>query len=187
MNNKYARLMMLIVVAMLVIACIPATAQSDWRLFGGFSYLRIFAEPEDFNAIGWGASVTQYMPGARWFGATAEGMGVYKTYSSTETTPTIHTAVYTALFGPSFAYRKNPRIEPFAHLLLGGIGSTSNISSDSVWAFGYALGGGADFKISKLFALRGQADWIRSTFPGGEKDRQNSIRVMGGMVFRIGG
>ncbi len=210
--------LVLSVLTVLLLTCVPAAAQSDWRLFGGFSYGRAEMSPQlepfgvgHINAIGWGASVTQYMSWARWFGATAEASGVYKNPTITipanyfgEGDPAtnlvyenyVRGTAYTAMFGPSFAYRRNSIIEPFAHILFGGVHGEVKLTSKgeslvgtsanaSGWEFGYALGGGADFKISKLVALRGQADWIRSTFPDADKDRQNHIRILGGLVFRL--
>ena len=206
------------ILAALFIACIPASAQSDWRLFGGFSYVRSDTspllepfEPQYMNSIGWGLSVTQYMSQARWFGATAEFSGNYKNpritipanfygegdpATNTDITNAIHTSFYTAMFGPSFAYRHNPGFEPFAHFLLGGVRQKASLTGkgqntvgisacDADWEFGYAIGGGADFKMSKLVAFRVQGDWIRSTFPDADKDRQNNIKVMAGFVFHF--
>lgn len=217
-RNRLAKLMLASLTLMLF-TCMPAAAQSDWRLFGGFSYMHSETSPqlaplglEHIGAIGWGFSVTQYMSWARWFGATADFSGDYKNPRITipanfvgsgvpatdmVITNAIHTSTYTLMFGPSFAYRNNSSVEPFVHALLGEVGDKVSLTSKgriltgtsisgSDWVFGFALGGGADIKISKLVAVRGQADWIRSTFPDGEKDRQNNLRVMGGLVFRIG-
>ncbi|HTY62982.1 MAG TPA: hypothetical protein VMG30_12095 [Acidobacteriota bacterium] len=168
------------VLAVLLVSAIPAAAQPDWRFFAGFSDLRFESGTGHENAAGWGGAITQYISTARWFGATAEVSGVYKTYA-----PDIHTSFYGVMLGPSFAYRKNPNIEPFVHALFGWAGNTSNTGAKSVWVFGYALGGGADFKISKLLAVRGQADFVRTSFPDGYNDRQNNIRVLGGLVLRF--
>lgn len=202
----------------LLLTCVPAAAQSDWQLFGGVSYIRSeitpYLEPFGLNSIsamGWGASITNYSS-LRWLGATADVSGVYKNPTITipadyiepgfpetdmEFTNLIYTPTYTAMFGPSFAYRNNPNIEPFAHVMIGAVYREASLTSKgqilagtsvsgSEWVLGYALGGGVDIKISKLLALRGQVDWIRSTFSDFDTDRQNNIKVMGGLVFRIG-
>ena len=216
--RKTLALLTLMTLAVMLATCIPAAAQSDWRLFGGISYVRFETIPqmkpfglEHISSIGWGASLTQYMSWAQWFGFTAELSGAYKKprltipanyfgegnpATNTEITNAIHASTHTAMYGPSFAYRKISAIEPFAHILLGAVNEKASLTSTGVsltgtsidssgWAFATALGGGADIKISKLLAVRGQADWIRSTFQDGEKDRQNNIRVMGGLVFRF--
>ena len=209
--------LMLSAATILLVTCVPAAAQSDWQLFGGVSYIRSeitpYLEPfglDNIDAIGWGASITNYTS-LRWLGATADVSGVYKNpiitipadflgpgvpETDTEFTNLIYTPTYTAMFGPSFAYRNNPNIEPFAHVLLGAVYREASLTSkgetllgaplsDAEWVFGYGLGGGVDIKISKLLALRGQVDWIRSTFSDLDTDRQNNFKVMGGLVFRI--
>jgi opacity protein-like surface antigen len=210
-----------ILVLLLLVFCIPASAQSDWRVFGGFSFNRIdclsadmsseqgLLGVNDVNMYGWNASVTQYTS-LKWLGATVEVGGLYKTPDVTipadyfgsgipETDTfenVIHTSMYTAMIGPSFVYRANPNIEPFARVLIGGVYSKAKLSSigerlaggpleASDWVFGYTIGGGADFKISKLIAIRGQVDWICSKFSDGSNDRQDNIRVSGGLVLHL--
>ena len=172
--------LVLSVLVVLLVASIPAVAQPDWRLFGGFSYMNYDMGDGSESVAGWDGSVTQYISAAPWFGATAEVGGAYKKYE-----PDLRTSTYSVMVGPSFAYRKNPTIEPFAHVLFGAVGNTNNMGIKAVWVLGYAFGGGVDLTISKLLAVRGQADLIRTTFPDGNTDRQNSIRVLGGLVFRF--
>jgi PEGA domain len=191
-------LLTLSVLVVLLVTLVPAAAQSEWQAFGSFSYVRA----EQINAYGWDSAVSQYP--WRWFGATLDVSGAYTnpdiTDPITHTTYSnlVHTSAYTAMFGPSFAYRRNPNIEPFAHVLFGGVNAQASLTgngellmgikaSASEWAFGYAVGGGLDIKITKLLAVRTQVDWIRSTFNDAGIDRQNSLRVIGGLVFRFGG
>ena len=196
-----------------------ATAQEigDWELFGGFSYLRAQTSPEldpfgvgHINGYGWQASVSEYP--YHWFGATADFSGFYAqpsitipaNYFGPANPPTdtsisnaVNSSAFTMMFGPSFAYRHNPGVKPFAHVLLGGVNGRSSLTSKgemligsaastSEWVFGYAFGGGVDFGISKnLVAIRVQADWIRSHSRDGGDDRQNNVRASVGLVFRI--
>ena len=207
---------------LLLLSCIPAYAQSDWRVFGGFSFNRIDFLPADFssepgrlgandvNMYGWTASVTQYTS-LKWLGATVEVGGHYKSPTLTipadyfgegvpetdaEIENAVHTSMYSTMIGPSFVYRGSSSVEPFAHVLLGGVYAKAKLSSvgeslaagpmeASDWVFGYAVGGGADFKISKKVALRGQVDWICSTFSDLGNDRQDNIRISGGLVLHL--
>jgi len=209
-------------VFLILVFCIPASAQSDWRVFGGFSFNGVDYLPADFssqqgvlgvddeNMYGWNTSITQYTS-LKWLGATVEAGGQYKTptltipadyfgsdvpETDTQFENAVHASMYTVMVGPSFVYRGNPDVELFAHVLLGGIYGKAKLSSTgenlaggpmtaSDWVFGYTIGGGADFKINKFLAVRGQVDWIRSTFSDGNMDRQNSIRVSGGLVLRL--
>jgi len=59
---------------------------------------------------------------------------------------------------------------------------TAAKSSDT--RFALAAGGGADILVSRSIALRGTADWIRSTFNDLGDDRQNNLRISVGVVFR---
>ena len=191
---------------LLLLSCIPAYAQSDWRVFGGFSFNRIDFFPADFssepgrlgandvNMYGWTASVTQYKSPTLNIPADYFGEGVPETDAEIENAA--HTAMYSTMIGPSFVYRGSSSVEPFAHVLLGGVYAKAKLSSvgeslaagpreASDWVFGYAVGGGADFKISKKVALRGQVDWIGSTFSDLGNDRQDNIRISGGLVLHL--
>jgi opacity protein-like surface antigen len=211
-------LLTLSVLVGLPITCVPAAAQSEWQVFGGFSYVRAETSPvlqplglQHINAYGWDSAVSQYP--WRWLGATFDVSGAYRNppltipanyvapgVPATDTTlnNVFHTSAYTLMFGPSFAYRRNPNIQPFAHVLFGGVRAQASLTgkgelltgmtaSSSEWAFVYALGGGVDIKMTKLVAVRGQVDWIRSSFSNLDIDRQNNIRVYVGLVFRFGG
>ena len=220
-NQSYASstptLLMLSVLVLLLATCVPAAAQSDeWQVFGGFSYFRAATSPQlqpfglqHINAYGWDGAVTEYP--WRWLGATLDVSGAYANPSITipanyfgpGTPPTnttinnaIHTSAYTMMFGPSFAYRQNSTVQPFAHVLLGGVHGQASLTSKgellagtsasaSDWSFGYAVGGGVDVKITKCLAVRGQGDWIRTAFKNADNDRQNNIRVLAGLVFRF--
>ncbi len=206
-----------VAVLLFSVFCVPASAQSDWRVFGGFSYARIDTSSEleplgldNMNMYGWAASVSQYTS-LPWLGVTAEVGGLYKTMDITipadyyepgfpatdvDVSNAMNTTIYSAMVGPSFAYRGSADVEPFAHVLLGGVyGKTCETSgaeylfdsslTGSDWVFGYAIGGGIDFKVSKYVAIRAQTDWIRSAFHDGDEDRQNNIRVLGGLVLRF--
>lgn len=211
-----------ILIFLLLLSSIPAYAQSDWRVFGGFSFDRVGFLPADFSyeqsglgleneyMYGWTASVTQYTS-LKWLGTTVEVGGQYRSPALTfpadyfgegvpetdvEIDHAVHASTYSVMVGPSFAYRGNSDVEPFAHVLLGGVYGRADLSSmgeslfgssmtASDWVFGYAIGGGADFKISKHVALRGQVDWVRSMFRDGIDDRQNNLKISGGLVLHL--
>lgn len=69
--------------------------------------------------------------------------------------------------------KKHSRWEPFGHLMYGwshqsikttqGIPITTTIStSETTWAWDF--GGGVDYLLSKHWALRGRADWLKTHF-----------------------
>jgi len=203
---------LLLVLFAIVAAALPAAAQSEWQLYGGTSFLWAKTSPyaQQFNLdtqheFGWQTDISQYP--WRWFGGTLESSGFYgrpnlydpannQTYSNL-----LNVKTYTMMFGPTFAYMHSPRFQPFGHVLLGGIyrgySLTSKADPDEIlngqtpsreqWIFGWALGGGADITINRLVAIRGQMDWLPSTFKNLDNDRQNNFRVTVGLVFRFGG
>ncbi len=53
-------------------------------------------------------------------------------------------------------------------------------------AFGFQLGGGLDFELSRHWSLRPlQVDWVRTSFRNGTTDVQNNLRLSAGIVFRF--
>ncbi len=194
-----------------IATALPAVAQSEWQLYGGTSFLwqktSPYAQQFDLSTIhefGWQTDITQYP--WHWFGATLEGSGfygrpnIYDPVNKVTYSDLLNVKTYTVMFGPTFAYRRNPRFEPFGHVLLGGINRqysltskaypteffTDNTPSYSQWIFGWTLGGGADVSINRMLAVRGQMDWIPTTFHNFYNDRQNNFRVTVGLVFRFG-
>ena len=136
----------------------------------------------------------------------ANALGAGLPPSNLSVSNTFNTNLYTFMFGPTVSYKKHESIQPFGHFLIGGARASASLTSkgrtilqspgvssaitetsDTRWAM--AAGGGADIRITNLVAVRGQADWIRTTFPDfivtSGDDRQNHIRVSGGIVFRF--
>jgi len=106
-----------------------------------------------------------------------------------------HSTRFTFLFGPHFAYRGIPRVNPFAHVLVGGTHGRS-LSLISVppagealtltgqTAFAAAFGGGLDVKVTRFLWIPViQADYLRESFTN---DVQNNLRLSFGVVFRFG-
>ena len=82
------------------------------EIFGGYSYLN----PKDGDDLhGWNASVTGNIN--KWFGLKADFSGYY----DTEKTAFAKFSQSNHLFlaGGQFTYRKNDRVQPFAHLMAG--------------------------------------------------------------------
>src|SRR5690349_23675935 len=143
---------------------LPALAQENKvEVFGGYQYTRFTGD--NFN--GWNAAVTGNLNS--WLGIIADVSGAYR--SPIQNTPSRVTNIqisshqYNLVFGPTVAYRKDQRIKPYAHALLGlshlsstgtfalTTGGTSSIS-DSVSTFAMALGGGVDLDVNKRIAIR---------------------------------
>ena len=190
----------------------PSFAQRttpQFEVFGGATWIRADISPDlkafglsHVNATGWNASATENVNS--WFGGTLDFSGVYSRPKITDPTTgvtfsnEINASAYTFLFGPSFAYRRSRKIVLFGRVLLGAANGRASTTSQGALALGiaakssdtrfaFAAGGGADFPLSHNIALRGTADWIRSTFNDFGDDRQNSLRVSAGIVFRFNG
>jgi opacity protein-like surface antigen len=84
---------------------------------------------------------------------------------------------YSFLFGPQISFNRKARpVTPFVHALFGwddmridastpkGLPTISNTPAETNSAFTIALGGGADYKLTKYFSLRlAQVDYFRTT------------------------
>jgi opacity protein-like surface antigen len=146
------------------------------------------------NSYGWHGTIGENT--TSWFGGVLDFSGDYANRIvnfGTNTAPDdvrFNLSAYPFLFGPRFYLRKFHRVSLFGEPLLGGVHTKTNVAggttpvSETRWA--YALGGGVDFNLTEHFAIRGQADWIRSHFPEtSAQDYQNDYRISGGIVFKI--
>lgn len=174
---------------------------------------------QKFNSFGWHTSFSEYinswfgatvdfsgMYARPTINIAADAFGAGLPPTNISLGDTFNANLHTFMFGPSVSYKKHESIQPFAHFLIGGARASTSLTSkgqallqaagipttiteaaDTRWAMG--AGGGVDIRITKLVAVRGQADWIRTTFPDfvitSGDDRQNHIRVSGGIVFRF--
>ncbi|MFY9607050.1 MAG: outer membrane beta-barrel protein [Blastocatellia bacterium] len=200
---------LLSVTSLVLFASLSAVAQEypKAEVFGGYSFFR--AEGGT-NLNGWNASVNGNLNS--WFGLVADFSGHYDSSSSRSelslpgfpgfpglppvlTVFDAETSIHNFLAGPRFSYRKNQRITPFAHVLLGasrrhiesevtvGVLGRTFLSGNNT-AFAAALGGGLDVELSKNIALRVvQADYVLTRSFG---SNGNNARVSAGIVFRFG-
>jgi len=107
-----------------------------------------------------------------WFGLTADFSGNYKDGSHE----------YNMLFGPQITYRMD-RWSLFGHGLVGVAHFSSEGGIFSETSAGWALGGGADYKINGPFAWRiAQLDYHGSHLAG---NAQKDLRVFTGLVLRF--
>jgi outer membrane immunogenic protein len=95
------------------------------------------------------------------------------------------------LFGPRLSWRVH-RFTPFTEGLIGGVhgfDATFPSSSNSTAvpdAFAMAAGGGINIDLSRHLALRPfQADYFLTTLPNAAANRQNSLRLGAGIVFKF--
>ena len=102
------------------------------------------------------------------------------------------------LFGPRLSWPVH-RFTPFVQGLIGGVHgfdatfpnpnnstTVSNNSTNGSDAFALAAGGGLNISLSRYLALRPlQADYFLTTLPNDAANRQNSLRLGAGIVFKL--
>lgn len=95
------------------------------------------------------------------------------------------------LFGPRLSWRVH-RLTPFAQALIGGVHGFDaifpdpNNSTTVPDAFAMAAGGGMNIDLSRHLAVRPfQADFFRTDLPNNAANRQNSLRLGAGIVFKL--
>jgi opacity protein-like surface antigen len=102
---------------------------------------------------------------------------------------TASTHVETFLFGPRVSASIG-KFRPFGEVLFGAghirINETSplpdNFITPTDTSFATAIGGGLDYKVIRLIAVRFQGDYVQTRFFGAT---QNNLRISTGMVFRF--
>lgn len=194
----------LIALAVIVlVATIVAGAQEvpQAEVFAGYSLFHF--DKMDVNAlVGPGVNINQNLNGwegavqyniNKWFGAVADFSGNYGTPIEVTGIGGMTGHTYNYLFGPQVNVRGN-KAKGFVHVLfgvnnfaldnsvpLGLVGGSDN-------AFGMAIGGGVDVKVTKLIGVRvGQFDYIYSNHNLGlNLGHQNNFRYSAGIVLNLG-
>ena len=175
----------LVMSGVLVLAVAGSTMAQDYpkgEVGGNYTYVRVNpgGGVSGLNCHGGGGSVGGNLNS--YFGVAGEFSGCKVTGLSGGSV-----SAYTYLFGPRLTYRGSGNFEPFAEALFGGvhISASGGGLSGSDNAFAMAIGGGADYKVSRSVAIRLiQADYFFTKFGG---THQNNARIQAGIVFRFGG
>jgi OmpA family len=146
----------------------------------------------NFGNHGGGASFAYNA--SRWLGLTAE-LGGYNfnrnLFPLTGSNASVNGTMVSYLFGPRLNLRKFDYFVPFAHFLLGGAHSgTEMTGTGRQSSFAIAAGGGVDMVLTKYLAWRvAQLDYFMTNFSGpavGGNARQDNFRAGTGVVFRFG-
>ena len=168
----------------------PANAQEETPkldIYGGYYYVRFsisakvegFPPTATFNGNGGGGRLEYNANG--WLGIVGDLAGYYVP------APGSDQEAFTYLFGPRVNLRRGS-LTPFAQVLLGGILASGGIGQTGpVDHYAMTAGGGLDYKLSRLIAIRlVQAEYFMTKFPDGLDNRQNNFRFGTGIVFRFG-
>lgn len=161
---------------------------SQSEVSGAFSFVRANSTggAGGFNLNGGSASWSYNFSSS--FSVVAD-VGAYR-FSGLPST--LHSTMYTYLFGPRITVSKFSRMTPFAQILVGGgrLNANSNGFEAAENEFAMAVGGGLDVPLHHHFALRAvQAEYLLTRFDSvaGASARQNNIRISTGVVIRFGG
>jgi hypothetical protein len=184
----------------LLFLCVGLGAQTDsnGNIAFGFSYARASLSPTGVlppsigssNLTGWFTSA-EYKP-LHWLGAVADFGGNYGSEHIVPTCEVIpvcpspfnaNVNVHTFLVGPR-ASASVGKVTPFAQALFGGAytGATGTNFSLSDTSFAAALGGGADFRVTKTISWRVQGDYLQTRF---FNTSQNNFRFSTGLAVRF--
>jgi hypothetical protein len=101
----------------------------------------------------------------------------------------------TTTFGPRYQWSpKSGRFALFGEGLIGeshgldGVFPSASGALTDYDTFATQVGGGVDLRVGHRFAVRPlQVDWIRTQFPNGTTNVQNSLRFGAGVVLRLQG
>ncbi len=173
-------------------------AFSQVEFFGGYSYLRVNNNAPNMgsNANGWEASMSVHLIGS--LGAEADFSNHYGISPTVAPDGSRHfVPKFSALYGPRFNILSLPRVEPYVHVLFGGVNGVAEVpTSPSVCPsnvcgptrleendFAMAFGGGVNVKATRhIWIHLIQADYLRINFSG---NPQNDTRISTGLVLRF--
>lgn len=184
----------------LLFLSIGARAQNDSKgnISFGYSYAKTTLSPtgatapsiSSSNLNGWNTSF-EYKP-VRWLGAVAELGGTYgneRVVPFCEVIPicpsplNANANVHTFLLGPRASVSLG-KVTPFAQAIFGGAHTSATGAGFSLsdTSFATALGGGADFRLTKTIGWRVQSDYLQTRF---FNTSQNNFRFSTGLVVRF--
>jgi outer membrane immunogenic protein len=172
-------------------AAVYAQETPKLDIFAGYSYVRenpATAGVRSFSLNGGSASATYHIKD--WISAVADFGGYHNgNILGTHTDGTLSTY----LFGPRISYRSYHRILPFGEALFGVAHAGANVlgTSNSRNAFGMAIGGGVDYRLTNRFSIRPlQVDYLLTRFREGTggtapTQNQNNLRASAGVVIHF--
>jgi opacity protein-like surface antigen len=180
----------LITLLMFAVVIPVATAQTSGNAFLGYSFEDVASSTGGIvngnrivlNGFTASAEIKVY----RWLGIVGDYSGHYG--SGRQSFPSVffvyHAQEDELLVGPRASVSFG-RIRPFGEVLLGwGFLSLKDVSpgNGSNNSFATAVGGGMDYKIARILALRAEGDYVRTEF---FSLTQNNFRLSTGLALRF--
>lgn len=146
-----------------------------WQLGLGVEYLRFQSNLINASMVGLNTTITYFTND--WFGL--EGNLV------TGFAPTIYTNEHVKYFGGAGGFRigsRRARFEPWAHALFGGAHLQPQTAHNSKNTWTVQAGIGLDYRVNARLSLRGEGDWVRSSF---FNNVQNNFQGVAAIVFHF--
>jgi opacity protein-like surface antigen len=161
-------------------ALAPAATAADGPkadLFGGYSYLKA----DEKARHGWQAALGWNVWGK--LGLVADLSGQYRNEDG------ITHDTFSYMGGARFSLHGNT-LTPFLQVLAGGVNAKEGISvldfsgGETHTSFGWAAGGGLEFKIASHWAVRVQADYFNFE-PRKDASSSGNLRAAAGVAYRF--
>jgi opacity protein-like surface antigen len=146
-----------------------------WQLGVGLEYVRFQSNVFDASMVGLNTTLTYFTN--TWFaveGSVITGFG-------SDVYPNARAKIFGGAGGIRIGGRR-ARWEPFGHALVGGSHlqpQTADGGRNSLMA---QAGGGVDFRVHSRLSLRGEGDWIYTTY---FSQNQNNFQVVAGVVLHF--
>lgn len=151
--------------------------RDDYRLQLGFgvNWFRFQNSAFNANAVGIKTSVTYFLN--NWFGVE----GIVSAAFAPEIFDREHVKTLLYGLGPKIAWRAR-RWEPWLHGIVGGAHEQPQVVADGRNAFGFQIGGGADYRFNPRFSGRLEGNYVRTYFFG---QTQNNYEGTAGIVVHF--
>lgn len=161
------------------------------NVFVGYSYLSADTNtPNRGNLNGWEGSVEKRV--FPFLGLVGDVSGHYGTEQSNQFFtvvgggggfPDTQGKLHSLMVGPRASVSVRG-VRPFAHVLVGGAWLSQSLAGNSAndFSFATAVGGGVDFKLTKIAGWRVQGDLLHTQLFGSS---QNNVRISTGLVFHF--
>jgi hypothetical protein len=146
-----------------------------WQLALGVEFFRFQSNIINASMVGTNTTVSYFTNG--WF--AVEGNIV------TGFAPSIGVNEHVKYFGGGGGFRvsgRRNRFEPWAHALVGGAHLQPQTPGNSRGAFSAQAGIGMDFRLHSRFSVRGETDWVYTTF---FNQTQNGFQAALDVVFHF--
>lgn len=147
-----------------------------WQLGVGLEYMHFQSKAFDANMVGLNTTLSYFTN--TWF--AVEG-SLITGFGPTEFNTNNHAKIFAGAGGIRIGGRR-ARWEPFGHAQVGG----SHLQPQTAFGGRSSLlalaGGGVDFRVHSRLSLRGEADWVYTTY---FSQTQNNLQVVGGVVLHF--